>query len=126
MEFWQYLVDAFTWPAWLLVLIPAPVAMVAGYRNAYAERLPSALLWGGWAGLVVVLPVTLIEGLFVDAAGLGRSALVGATGGLAVGAVAAISAWIAGLYLDFSLYRAPHLRESLQWFWRYRVRRHGR
>jgi hypothetical protein len=126
MEFWQYLVDAFAWPAWLLVLIPAPVATVAGYRNAYAERLPAALGYGGWAGLVVVLPVTLIEGLFVDAVGLGRSALVGATGGLAVGVVAAISAWIAGLFFDFSLYRAPHLWDGLQWFWRYRVRRGGR
>ncbi|MFC6019701.1 hypothetical protein ACFP2T_26275 [Plantactinospora solaniradicis] len=101
-ELWRQLINLFAWPAWLLVLIPAPLALIpaisAGfscYTQAGRWKMPAALLRGGMAGLIVALPLTVLGGLFVDAVGLGRSAVVGAVGGMAIGVAGGFVAAIA-------------------------------
>lgn len=92
MEFWRELLSSFAWPAWILVLLPAPIGFAAAFRIAFRkgiewyERPNKYMVFAAWrAGVGVVLPVLLIGGWLSDAMSLERGAVAGVLGGSAVG-----------------------------------------
>ncbi|TCC44390.1 hypothetical protein E0H73_45540 [Kribbella pittospori] len=95
---WHGLLDQFAWPAWLLILIPAPVGLLAAFIAAFGnyfqegEGFFRTLFIGSVAGVAVVLPVAVGSGLFIDSVSLVQTAVAGASSGPAIGVAGSILA----------------------------------